>query len=77
MDAIMLDELATGLRRLGADQRLPGHIRENKLQEDPGADSHTLPTSQVKEIQYPAAAKTQSIGKYDSDEIEDIGGLAR
>lgn len=77
-DAIMLDDFATELRRIGADQRLPGHIKENKLQEDPQVDNDTLPMSQAREIQYPAAAKTQSTGKYDSDdEIEDVGGLAR
>ena len=39
-------------RRTGADQRLPGHLKENKLQKDPQGDGGILPKSQAREIQY-------------------------
>ncbi len=52
-DAIMLDDLATELRGMRADQRLPGHVYGNSLQEDLKVKSNTVLKSHGREIQLP------------------------
>ena len=76
-DAIMLDDFATELKRIGTDQRLPRHIRRNKLQDDYQPDGHTSPTLQARPLNYPAPTKGRTTGGGNVNEIEDVGGLSR